>query len=654
MKSIVFFKINFIHISKVELSYNFLSFIKTVKQNDISIEYNIPEKYFSENKETLPICFEVECLNLKHKFYFDLFYGDNEAHLFINSIGKTYQLFFKNIDNIEVISDDIHINSYDTNGTKDRKRVLLINYIYNSVEINKKYISLNQYYLRDENYKLADSYVYSFYDINKFLILSKRKYIFETLKINEIIKKSSEKMKLIIKKINGLRNSANKEKYNKIYSKLRNYNLNKFNIEINLSKKELVKNAQNILSFIYDKTFITIILYFINKFNLDYPCFLKLFDYTMQQLSKIIKDNKLKIYQKILIMEQFGLSSIKFNEIVEFLSSNFEYYLFDGVENNSILFFVKEFLNKFIDKIEEEIPLFFILLELSSGFSFYRDELFYSFDMKNLKEIKSYLRDIFLDIITFYTNNNKNNNYSFFSNKYLSNLTINTKVLFIGNKKFKLNKKIENINIIEGEKIASKIIIFYFIEIFKNILYCFSKSKYLKSECNIDKRLIDKLIQLNCDSKYYLYKLIDRADLFLGNLNTLINYIKYKFYFKHYKQDNNINDKEDNLTIEQEIEKKFEIIGLVFEKMEKDDKISEEMKEDNKNGIHMELNYKNEDKNELKNKPEYTEEEIIKIFRIKSNDHNKEFKEKVLKIKKLFRDKNIKINENKTNDKGQK
>ena len=274
--------------------------------------------------------------------------------------------------------------------------------------------------------------------------------------------------------------------------------------------------------------------------------------------------------------------------------------------------------------------------------------------MKNLKEIKSYLRDIFLDIITFYTNNNKNNNYSFFSNKYLSNLTINTKVLFIGNKKFKLNKKIENINIIEGEKIASKIIIFYFIEIFKNILYCYSKSKYLKSECNIDKRLIDKLIQLNCDSKYYLYKLIDRADLFLGNLNTLINYIKYKFYFKHYKQDNNINDKEDNLTIEQEIEKKFEIIGLVFEKMEKDDKISEEMKEDNKNGIHMELNYKNEDKNELKNKPEYTEEEIIKIFRIKSNDHNKEFKEKVLKIKKLFRDKNIKINENKTNDKGQK
>ena len=183
MKSIVFFKINFIHISKVELSYNFLSFIKTVKQNDISIEYNIPEKYFSENKETLPICFEVECLNLKHKFYFDLFYGDNEAYLFINSIGTTYQLFFKNIDNIEVISDDIHINSYDTNGTKDRKRVLLINYKNPNIQINKIDIPLDEFHLFDEKKILATSYNYSFYDINNCLILSKIKNILKFQKL---------------------------------------------------------------------------------------------------------------------------------------------------------------------------------------------------------------------------------------------------------------------------------------------------------------------------------------------------------------------------------------------------------------------------------------------------------------------------------------
>ena len=200
-------------------------------------------------------------------------------------------------------------------------------------------------------------------------------------------------------------------------------------------------------------------------------------------------------------MEQFLLSAQKFKTLNNFIDSNFQYYLFSKAENNSIIYYVKNFINNFIKDLKDTDKVYYKLVELDAGKSYYKNKSFYSFDLKNLDEIKIHLGDIMDDLITFYNNDEVNN--SSFCGKHLKYATINIKSIY-NSQKLELNKTLQKNNIIEGKRIASKIIVAYFHEMTGHIKFGFSNFEYIDSpnKCISNKNIIQTLVPNNIDLKY--------------------------------------------------------------------------------------------------------------------------------------------------------
>ena len=111
--------------------YEFLEFSGKINKNETK-SFNIDYKYFSQNNgESIDIYFYLYTENRRNKFeyYFKLFNGTNHAYCFVNGIGKTFQLLFKDERNIELeTAHKIKLTKSDNNSTIDRTRYLLINY----------------------------------------------------------------------------------------------------------------------------------------------------------------------------------------------------------------------------------------------------------------------------------------------------------------------------------------------------------------------------------------------------------------------------------------------------------------------------------------------------------------------------------------------
>lgn len=581
-------KINYVHFKEVNFSYEFLHFKEKVSKDAKFKEWKISDEYFNKNMETLKICFIVSSGKIKRKFYVDLFYGINNWYLFIDNLGKSYQLFFKNLKDIIIVPENSRysINTFDSNETLNRKRIVLINYCYDYININETIISLNSFLPPRKNSNF--SFNYSFYDLTQKLILSKvykgdKKLNFEK-KINKI-KPIILKLFTSLTKLNQI---ETEDEYKLKYSKIKKYNLKKFKFHLNISKEilETIIN-DNFLNFEYKKEFVFIILNFRNNIpNISLNDYKDLCKFVFNNLNKISNDKDLTNYQKLFIIEQFTLCCSKFNNIKEFINCDFEYYIISKAETNSILFFVYQFIKQFIKDLKEEHKAFYKLLEIDGGVSYYKGNGFYSFDLKNLKEIKSHLNEIMGDIICFY-NNDDISNCSFCS-KNLKYATINKKNLpKISNIKF--DKTLNENNIIEGKKIAIKIIINYFHEIPGHIKFGFSNYEYINSpnKCVDKNNNIQTLVPFNenkkgdniikilaegqksdsgsffeliygkegetyikdlMDSSDCYWKIIDRVDLFLQNISILSKYIRYKIIFEHFKLKDDL-----TLTIEDEI-----------------------------------------------------------------------------------------------------
>ena len=624
----VTFKINYILLAKnTHLTYKFLDFEETVKDDDQCKIWNNEDldKYF-KTEESIKICFEVFSFGSNRKFYFDLFHGENVAYLFIVMIGKTYQLLFKDINSIEIIipsiPSDIKITDYDTNNTNDRKRVLMINYPYEDIRINCSNIHLNES-LPPNNIN-KHLFNFSFYDISKGLILSKVYDDEKDLKMKKYIEKNKKIFSLLFSQINKLNKIESEKEYNDKYSCLKTYNLDKFKIHLNFSNNKLKEfSGADIINFEFNKVFSLIILYFRKLVNIQFNEFKKLYNYIFQQLTKIKDDKNLQGYQKILIMEQFLLCATKFKNLNHFIDSNFQYYLFSKAENNSIIYYVKNFIHHFIEDLKDTDKVYYRLIELDAGISYYKYKSFYSFDLKNLDEIKSHLRDMMKDLITFYNNEEDNNNS--FCSKHFKYATINIKSVD-NSKKLELDKTLKDDNIIEGKRIASKIIIAYFHEIACHIKFGFSNLEYIDwpNKCISNKNAIQTLVPYNIDLKYknairilneneksdsgsffesifgkvgaiYIKDLldninnywiiIDRPELFLEKLPLFSKYIKYRFIFEHFQLEE-LSD--SNITIEEEIEYmnlQFKKNDIDIEKIEQNDKKIEEEINENENII---------------------------------------------------------------------
>lgn len=349
-------------------------------------------------------------------------------------------------------------------------------------------------------------------------------------------------------------------------------------------------------------------------------------------------------------MEQFLLSATKFKNISDFIDSKFQYYLLSKADKNSILYYVKNFIDNFIKGLKETHKAYYKLVEIDAGISYYNNKPYYSFDLKNLKEIRIHLEDIINDIILFYYIEEENNNS--FCSKHLKYATINMKLLK-NHKKLQLNKKLTENDIIEGKRIASKIIINYFHEVAGHVKFGFSNSEYIDSpnKCISDKNVVQTLVPndfpleyknviriLNeneksdsgsffeliygkagevyikdlIDSIHNYWRIVDMPELFLEKLSLFSKYIKYRFIFEFYK----LKDSFDlNSSIEEEIEYMkilFKQNNIDIEKIERNDKNKEEEinKQENAiNSIQDNDNNNNEDEKEEEENGEISDDE---------------------------------------------
>ena len=113
----------------------------------------------------------------------------------------------------------------------------------------------------------------------------------------------------------------------------------------------------------------------------------------MTFFKKIKDDQNLSIYQKILLINQFGYILDKMSPD-NFLKSEIDYFIIAKKEENSILDLVVKFFKEYINSLNEDSDIFFKLLELDSGVGYLKGKKFYCFDMTNIHEIKEHLEEI--------------------------------------------------------------------------------------------------------------------------------------------------------------------------------------------------------------------------------------------------------------------
>ena len=115
----------------------------------------------------------------------------------------------------------------------------------------------------------------------------------------------------------------------------------------------------------------------------------------------------MKIYQKI-----FGL--IIYNYILRKYNCYNTYYIKrkDAKENSAFNNAIN-FLNSFINELNEESPAFFKFLEIINQYGYFKDSIAYNFNLLNVYDIKEHLRDILPDIIFIFNADCSTKSFSF-------------------------------------------------------------------------------------------------------------------------------------------------------------------------------------------------------------------------------------------------
>ena len=647
--------------------YEFLNNYGEIPNNGKTLKFNNIEEYFNESEEEIQqFCFTLYTKDKEKRldFQIKLFKGYNHGYCFVGGKGDTYHLLFKGKEEVEIKYIKNTLKIFDNNNNTNRKRLLLINFYYSDLFINKGRLSLPEFIPRKDNAEDEEinenfySFEYSFYSIKKRVVLSKfvkEKYKKEKL-YEDIFQEYNTKLEKFINNLLSVKEKVDKEEPYKNYTKeieelhkdnsigaipLVFLNKSKDTLKKELDKKDYIKFAYNKLIYYlftasYAKTKDTPqnLIKLIKKINLYYQT--------------IDKDQNLQNYQKILLIEQIESLYNRVNSFNNFLKNDFNYYVVNKSEDKSILFYVKQFFIDLKERLTENSLIFWRFVEINGEKGFYKNNEYFCYDMKNIKQIKIILQQFEPDIITTFKFDKST---CAMINKVIGIPFIN--VNSIQNiEKYFLDKKLDDFEIVEGKNIAVKITNYLMHEdyghknfsykmrsespcrfIHSNIAYKLEEARSTSKESNIIKILPDnqksdsitffELIYGRIGD-YYTYeildqfdkygKLIDRVDLWVGDFTTFNKFIKYKYFF--YKKNIAVAGYE-NLTIEKEIDLMkdkalkenldvdtfYKKIKTVYEKNKK-----KKIKEDLETGLKKNIIKDNKEKEENEKKEKEKEE----------------------------------------------
>ena len=126
-----------------------LSFTDNIHKIDsCPVTHEIPEIVFKYGKDKASISLDLfNSFNTKlNTIDYKVNYGENNIYLENEGNGKGYcfDMIFKNCQNLNVKNSEIEFNSFDSNGTKDRKKLTILNYNLLSIEVNSIEININK------------------------------------------------------------------------------------------------------------------------------------------------------------------------------------------------------------------------------------------------------------------------------------------------------------------------------------------------------------------------------------------------------------------------------------------------------------------------------------------------------------------------------
>ena len=602
-------------ISKYKLSFQ--KSIQDIETNEIILD--IPKELFKYKRDKIILSIELyedNSINqISQTYKFNVYKGENKVYVIIDTWNNyVFEILFKNLENITISKGLQNYTQFDSLDNKYRKRLTLINFNESNILINNKLYSMND--IINTNYKINDNLPKSFQisveDLSEKIFIIKQLSDLKELDLSYI----KDNKKILQNMMDELENLIiDKQKYSQKYAKFRKNYVKKTNQQVpNLNKEndylnELYNNYNMDLDLFYNYFFNN---FFINKNeNFEFELIKNLVSYLKKIKNVLKKNNNINLDEKIRILSSYFhiLSDCKKKED---LNIPIRHFIFSERKKNSILDKVYQFYNNFIEELTEEDEIFFYLLQIDSGYGFYKKNKVYTFDLTNIQMVKNHLKELFPKSLTFYKSNNggiaftssiteaisinenfilydKNNDIDYNSdsliltNNEINDIAMNIILLlfheFMGHKKFSLSQNPGT----SPKKIIKN----------KKLIELKHKNENKKNEQNCEYILTTHSNKNKGDSGHFIElcygkfnnelilnslldlknkgKIIERIDLFTKSKETLSKYVALRVISEEKGYEFKFDEKE---TIEQEIsimEQKINIEEYIKEKEQKKD-----------------------------------------------------------------------------------
>ena len=408
-----------------------------IKNNSIEaiIDFNDFEKINGIKICTYELLKKNEKYNFNAKGEFELYLGYNVGYCFIDVIGISLDISYLFLQNKEVsksfleenvklslkcdmknYNDSIQIKPNNLN-TSDRANILLINCpIQLIMEFNDNIIAIEEITNKIDYFDPLESYQVCFHNEDFQNFCYKKIDPFEELKFKEMY---SSNLNLINKTYDDIMKELNSNdntfvKKNKISAicfknkkDFRSITHRKYNYTNDILEKEI--NQENYIEYIFKSVYLTYIYDLVQKYDYKEDVTVNKMEQIHKKLLEnkkiIIKDKLLKICEKFILILELYYSKILYNENNYIIN----YFNLRKIQENSPLYFASNFINKFIDELNEESNFYYPLLSIDSDY--YECNVnkkdnnntinisCYGFNMLSIEQIKFHLKKLFPNIL---------------------------------------------------------------------------------------------------------------------------------------------------------------------------------------------------------------------------------------------------------------
>ena len=515
--NLIFFKLYQMKVEKYKLSFQ--ENIEDIKIGGLHIF--LPEKIFEHGKDKATISITLYDKTNLNTFLFNIYYGNNIAYVQTDVLSRhVYEFIFKDINTPNIKEDKYEFKELDNLGNNNRKRLTLINYKSDNIEIKgidlslsaiisentlESEITFNQISVLDlinqifiiQPIREKNEYDIKFFENNKdkliefekdfniFLKKNKYDYMAYGVKLEEKYGVMDEHGSLDLNRdINYLNDIFGNNSFLEV-ELFWNYSLCRFFIDND--KTKIFEKKSVIQAFIKKLTEIK------NKIK----------DEKERKDIKNETDNELPLYEKFrTIYTLFTILFMKanpFEEVNEIENLNIRYVITSQKENNSIMDKTYKFYNKFVDSLTEDSAIFPYLLYVDGGSGYYKKDDVYTFDLKNLDMLKTHLKQVFPKVIIFcYINKGE----EALTESEFGGIVLNE--FYITEKKFIDYNTDKLIDITEEEKddIAMSLFLYLFHEASGHKKYALSEKENISPKKIFNKA--NKIIKLEYQNDYVL------------------------------------------------------------------------------------------------------------------------------------------------------